>query len=65
VYALFRRRYIPEITAQGSGPMLPPDMRKRAWAVGLAVVAVPLALLASARARRGTDEATARASAPR
>jgi RND family efflux transporter MFP subunit len=60
VYALFRRRYIPEITAQGSGPMLPPDMRKRAWAVGLAVVAVPLALLASARARRGTEEATAR-----
>ena len=40
--------------------MLPPEMRKRAWAVGLAVVAVPLALLASARARRGTDEAAAR-----
>ena len=31
-------------------------MRKRAWAVGLAVVAVPLALFASARAKRATDE---------
>jgi RND family efflux transporter MFP subunit len=41
--------------------MLPPDMRKRAWAVGLAVVAVPLALLASARVRRGADETTTRA----
>jgi RND family efflux transporter MFP subunit len=37
-----------------------PAMKKRAWAAGLAVVAVPLVLLASARARR-TDETAARA----
>jgi RND family efflux transporter MFP subunit len=34
-------------------------MRKRTWAAGLAVVAIPIALLASARARRGTDETAA------
>ena len=36
-------------------------MRKRTWAAGLAVVAVPLVLLASARVRRGTDDPAARA----
>ncbi|MET0556811.1 MAG: efflux RND transporter periplasmic adaptor subunit [Vicinamibacteria bacterium] len=35
-------------------------MRKSTWAAGFAVVAVPLALLASARAKRATDESAAR-----
>lgn len=57
---MFRSRYIREITPQGARPILPPAMRKSTWAVGLAVVAVPLALLAAARVRRGAEETAAR-----
>ena len=57
---MFPSRYIREIKPQGLPLILPLQMRKRTWAVGLAAVAVPLALFASARARRGTDETAAR-----
>jgi RND family efflux transporter MFP subunit len=52
---MFLYRYIREIKPQGPDLILPPEMRKRTWAVGLAAVAVPLALLASARAKRDPD----------